>query len=97
MSKTIDQTIEELKQKLAQAEAIKRKEEQRIIWLIGQEILKEINKDKMLRVAIFKLLDESVKNERDREKITKIFSGMEENEDEKNNSSTPTTSNNNRM
>jgi len=97
MSKTIDQTIEELKQKLAQAEAIKKKEEQRIIWLIGQEILKEIKKDKMLRVAIFKLLDEAIKNERDREKITKIFSGMEENEDEKNNSSTPTTSNNNRM
>lgn len=94
MTKNIEQTIEELKQKLAQAEAIKKKEEQRIIWLIGQEILKEIKKDKVLRIAIFKLLNEAIKNERDREKISKIFSGMEGNDNEENNSSNTTPTNN---
>ena len=94
MSKTIEQTIDELKQKLAQAEAIKKKEEQRIVWLIGQTMLENIKKDTVLWIAIFKLLDEEIKNERDREKISKIFSAMEGNEDEENNSNNTTPPNN---
>ncbi len=94
MTKTIEQTIEELKQKLAQAEEIKRKEEQRVIWVIGQTIIKELKKDKVLRVAIFNLLDQKIKNERDKEKINRIFSAMEGNEDEENNSNNTTPPNN---
>ena len=94
MTKTIEQTIEELKQKLAQAEEIKRKEEQRVIWVIGQTIIKELKKDKVLRLAIFNLLDQKIKNERDKEKINRIFSAMEGNEDEENNSSNTTPPNN---
>lgn len=94
MTKTIEQTIEELKQKLAQAEEIKRKEEQRVIWVIGQTIIKELKKDKVLRLAIFNLLDQKIKNERDKEKINRIFSAMEGNEDEENNSNNTTPPNN---
>ena len=94
MSKTIEQTIYELKQKLAQAEAIKRKEEQRVIWIIGQTVITESKKDKVLRLAIFNLLNQKIKNERDKEKINNIFSGMEENTDEENNSSNTTPPNN---
>lgn len=97
MTKNIEQTIEELKQKLAQAEEIKRKEEQRVIWVIGQTIIKELRKDKVLRLAIFNLLDQNIKNERDKEKINRIFSEMEGNKNEESSPSNTTTSNNSRM